>query len=102
VVLSLPPLGEDLLDHVAVDVREAAVGAVVPEDEFLVVEPEEVQDGGVDVVTLGELFAVGGLVAPFVALPVGDAALDAAAGEPVGEDEGVMVAALAALGAGTR
>ena len=48
-------LGEDLLDHVSVDVREAAVGAVVTEGEFLVVEAEEVEHGRVDVVALGEM-----------------------------------------------
>ena len=99
-VLFLALLCQNLPDYVPVHVREAAVGAVVAEGQLLVVEAEEVQDGGVDVVTLGEALAVGGLVAPFVALSVGDAALDAAAGEPVGEDEGIVVAALAALGAG--
>ena len=54
-VLSLPQLGEDLLDYVPVDVREAAVGAVVTEGEFLVIEAEEVQDGGMDVLALGEV-----------------------------------------------
>ena len=82
-VLSLPQLGEDLLDNVAVDVREAAVGAVVTEGELLVVEAEEVQDGGVDVVALGEVRTVGGLEAPFVALAVGDAAFDPAAGQGI-------------------
>ena len=64
------------------------------------IEAEEVQDGGVDIVALGEVRAVSGLVAPFVARAMGDAALDAPAGEPVGEDEGVVVAPFAALGAG--
>jgi hypothetical protein len=40
-------------------VRETAVGAVVSEGQLLVVEAEEVQDGGVDIVTLGEAPAVG-------------------------------------------
>ena len=99
-VLFLALLCQDVPDHVPVHVREAAVGAVVSEGQLLVIEAEEVQDGGVDIVTLGEALAVGRFEAPFVALSVGEAAFDAAAGEPVGEDEGVMVAALAALGAG--
>jgi len=52
-------LAQNLLDHVPVHIREAAVGAVVSEGQLLVIEAEEVQDGGVDIVTLGEALAVG-------------------------------------------
>src|SRR5262249_4074548 len=62
------------------------------------VDAEQVEDGGVDVVAIAGVR--GGLVRPLIALAVGDAALDAAAGEPGGEGEGVVVAALAALAAG--
>ncbi len=53
-----------------------------------------------DVVAGGGVGAVLGFVAPLVAFAGGDAALDAAAAEPVGEDVGVVVAAFATLGAG--
>jgi hypothetical protein len=76
---------------VAVHIREATVGAVMSEGEFFVIEAEEVEHRRVDVVALGEALAVGWLEAPFIALPMGDAALDTAAGEPVGEDEGVAM-----------
>ena len=46
------------------------------------------------------MIVVDGLVRPFVGRAVGDAALDAAAGEPGGEGERVVVAALGALAAG--
>ena len=81
-------------------VGKAAVDAVFAEGEFFVIEAELVEDGGVDVVDLGGVFAVGGFVAPLVAFAVGDAAFDAAAGEPVGEDVLVVVATFAALGRG--
>ena len=64
------------------------------------IDAEEVEDGGVDVVDLGGVAAVEGFVAEVVAGAVGDAAADAAAAEPVSEAEGVVVAAFAALGAG--
>ena len=64
------------------------------------IEAEEVEHRRVDVVALGGVRPVGWLVAPFVARSVGDAAFDATAGQPVGEDEGVVVASLATLGAG--
>jgi hypothetical protein len=42
--------GENLPDHLALDVGEAAGDAVVFEGEAFVVETEEVEDGGVEVV----------------------------------------------------
>ncbi len=41
-----------LFDHVAFHVREAALDAVVLEGEAFVIEAEEVEDGGVEVVEL--------------------------------------------------
>ena len=42
--------GQDLLDHLAVHVGQAALDAVVVVGQLLVVEAEQVQDGGVEVV----------------------------------------------------
>ena len=83
-----------------VHVGEAAVDAVFAEGESFMVEAELVEDGGVDVVDLGRVFAVGGFVAPLVAFAVRDSAFDSAAREPVGEDVRVVIAAFAALGRG--
>ena len=49
-------LGHDFADHVAVDVGEAAVEAVVVPGEALVVEAEQVQDRGVEVPDGGHRF----------------------------------------------
>ena len=83
-----------------VHIRQAAVDAVVAEGEFGVVDAQLVQDGGVDVVNGGGIAAVQRFVSPLVAFARDGAAFDAAAAEPVGEDEGVVVAAFATLGTG--
>ena len=52
---------DDLPNHVAVDVGQAAVDAVVADGQPGVVDAEQVQDRGVDVVDLGRVSTVGGL-----------------------------------------
>src|SRR5260221_434204 len=63
--------------------------------EPLVVEAQEVQDGGVQVVHVD--LVLHGLVAELVGRSEGVAGLDAGAGEPDGEAVGVVVAAGAVL-----
>ena len=57
-------------------VGEAAVDAAGAEGEAGVVDAEEVEDGGANVVDLGGVFAVERAVAPFVAGAVADAPRD--------------------------
>ena len=90
-------LGEQFFDDVAVDVGQAPVDAIVAHAELGVVDTEEVEDGGVDVVDLGGGGAHEGFVSPLIALSSGDAALDAAAAHPVGEAIRIVIAAGAAL-----
>jgi len=78
-------------------IREAAIDAVVSEDELGVVDPEEMQDRRVKVIDFRRVLAVARLVAPLVAFPGDDAALDASARQPVGEDIGIVIAPLPAL-----
>ena len=82
----------------AVNIGQAAIDAIVPNGQPGVVDAEEMQDGGVDVVNLGWMLPVGGFVPEVVAWAIGHTALDAAAREPVGETIGVVVATLATLG----
>ena len=49
-------LGNDILDHVAVDVGEAVVPALEAMGEFLVVEAQEVHPGGLEVVDVHRVF----------------------------------------------
>ncbi len=74
------PLGQQGVDHVTVNVGQPAVDAVVAHGQAFVVQSQQVQDGGVDVVTVCGSGGVGGLEGPFVAFPDGHAPLDAAAG----------------------
>ena len=79
------------------DVGEATIDAVVTERELGVVDAEQVQDRGVDVVHRGRVISVLGLVSPFIALAAGDATADATATKPIREAIGVVIASLAAL-----
>ncbi len=81
-----------------IDIRQAHVAAGEAEGAFEVVHAEQVKDGGVQVVDVALVFD--GFVAPVVGCAVGGAGLDAAAGEPDGEAEGIVVASVAALGEG--
>src|SRR5262249_41249218 len=90
--------GHDVLYDVALDVGEAEVAPGVAEGQLLVVEAEQVQDGGVPVVDV--YLALDGLVAVLVGGAVAVAALDAAAGHPEGEAAVVVVAPVGALGVG--
>ena len=65
-----------------------------------VIDAQQVQHGGVQVVNRHRVFD--GVVAVFVGRTVDDAAFDAAAGEPDGEAEGIVVAAIAPCAMGVR
>src|SRR4051812_24196142 len=78
--------GEDAVDQLAVDVREAHVAAAPAVGGLLVVQAQQVEHGGVEVVDLA--LVLDGLVAVLVGGAVDRAAPPAAAaGEPEGEAE---------------
>ena len=79
------------MDDVAVDVGQAEVAAVVAVGEPFVIETQEVEDGGVEIVMRDAV--LDGVHAEFVGGAVGDPPLDAAARHPHGE--AVMVVAAA-------
>src|SRR5262245_24398806 len=88
---------QDILNHFAMHVCKASIGAVVTEDKFRVIDAQQVQDGRMNVVAISGI--LDGLIGPFVRRAVRDAAPDAAAREPIREAEGIMIAAFAALAA---
>src|SRR5215469_5378037 len=88
-------LGQDLADHVPMDIGKPALCAVVVVGKPLVVEAEEVKDRRVQVVNIDNIFD--GLVAELVGGAEAISMLHAGAGEPSGEPLGVVVAALDAL-----
>ena len=87
------------MDDAAVDVGEPVITTVVAEGQLLVVKSELVEDGRVQVVHMH--LVLDREVAELVRLAVGEAGLEAAAGEEDGEARRVVVAAGAvALGVG--
>src|ERR1051325_4404380 len=76
-------------------VRQATLHAIVLEGELLVIEAEEVEDGGVEVVE--RVNVLHGLLGEWIGFSVADAGFHAGAGEPAGEAVGIMIAALRAL-----
>src|ERR1051325_4856898 len=82
--------GEDLAFHFAVDIGQAEVAAAVAIGQLLMIESHEVQDRGMQVVIVDT--AGNGAVAEVVGGAVHVALLDAAAREPHGETEGMVIA----------
>src|SRR5688500_5637099 len=87
-------LRNQLLHHLAMHVRQPEVAALEAEGEFGVVEAEEVEEGGVQVVDVD--LVLGGVEAELVGLAEGEPRFDAAAGQPHAEAVGMMVAAVVA------
>src|SRR4030095_5717502 len=85
---------QHLPDDVPVDIGEAALGAVVVVGQFLMIEAEEGEDGGVEVVDRADVLL--GAVAEGVGGGAARARVHAGAGHPGGEAEWVMVTAFAA------
>ena len=83
-----------------IDIREAAINAVVPNGQALVINAQQVQHGGIYVVDLRGMFPVERFIPPLITLAMGNASLDAASCQPVGKDIRVMVPSLACLTAG--
>ena len=68
--LSWPTVCEDPLDHVSVNVGQTPLDAVVVEAQPLVIETENPQDRGVEIVDGRDV--VGRLVAEFIGCAVGE------------------------------
>ena len=81
-------------------IGQSTVNSVVAYGELLVVDAQLVKDRGVDVVAARRVVPVGRAEAPLVAFAVSHPSAYATTGEPVGEHERVVIAALAALRAG--
>lgn len=91
-------LRNDVMDNFAVDIGESEVASGVAVSEFFVVEAEEVQHGGVEVVDVDAIFD--GLESEFVGGAVDVSAFDAAACEPCGEAVVIVIAAVDFSGVG--
>ena len=69
--------------HVSADVRQAKVATAVSIRELFVIESEEVQDGGMEVVDVDLIFS--DLIAVFVCRAIGHASADSGASQPGGK-----------------
>ena len=94
--ISWTMLSDDLVDDTASDVGEAEIAAGGVEREPTVIEAEQVENGGVEIVHVHGILDGG--VAEFVGLAEGKPVAHAATGEPNSEALGIMVAAVGALG----
>ena len=83
--------GEDGSDDFASNDGKATLKAIMVVGEALMVEAEQVQHCGVEVVDMN--LVDGGLVPDLVGLPVGDTSLHAAASQPCSEAMRVVVPA---------
>lgn len=83
----------------AVDVGKAKIAAGMAEGEFFVVQAEQVENGGVEIVHVE--FVFDGFISPFISGAVGIAGTNAAAGQPNGESLRVVVASIVVLGEGS-
>ena len=63
----------------------------------LVLDTQQMKDRRVDIVDLSRVVSIQRLVAPLVARPISDAALNPPTGEPIREDVGIMIATTRAL-----
>ena len=79
------------------DVGEATVDTVMADGKPLMVDAQQVKNGGVDVVDLCGVISIQGLVAPLVGFGMRDAAFDAASTQPVGKNVRIVVATFASL-----
>src|SRR5437763_4384192 len=69
--------GEDVGNNVSVNVGQSPINAIVAEGQLFVIDAQEMEDGGVQVVAVGR--RTGSFVGPFIACAVGDAAFETAA-----------------------
>src|SRR5271166_5926600 len=83
--------GQDVLDDVPVHVGQAKVAAGVSISQALMIEPEELEHRGVQVVDMN--FAFDRLKTEFIGLAMGVPPLDAAAGQNGRESAVVMTSA---------
>src|SRR5439155_10707498 len=84
---------QDPAQNVSGHVRQTEVAPAIAIGQPLMVQPQQMQNGGVIVVHMARVRH--NLRAELVGLAMGDPALDAPAGEQTGEGLGVMVPALA-------
>src|SRR4051812_9097110 len=90
--------GEEVFDHLAVNVGEPEVAALEPVGELFVIEAKQMENGGLQIVDMN--FVAGNGKPEFVGFAIHEPVLHAAPGEEHGEAVGIMVAAKNFAGGG--
>ena len=57
-----------------VNIRQAAINPIMSHRQTFVINPHQVQNGGMDIINLGWIFAIQGLVPPLVGFAVSQSA----------------------------
>ena len=91
-------LRQNFPDHVPVHIGQPAVDAVVTVCQFLMIDPHEMENGGMEIVGGRRVFR--GFPGPLVALAVGHASLDPCSAQPGDKGAAVVVTAGTALAEG--
>src|SRR5262245_46966414 len=87
----LQPLGDDILHDIARDVGEPEISSVESVRQLRVLDSEQMQDRGVEVIHADAIY--GRLVPDLIRLAVVESTLDPASRHPGGEGVGVVIAA---------
>ena len=89
-------LRQNFLHHVAVDISQAEVTPGIAIGQSLVIESQQVKQGGVEIVHVNLVLDC--LVAELVGCAIGEAGLDATASQPGREPLGIVIATKIASG----
>lgn len=84
----------------AMHVGQAAIDSVVANGESSVVDAQEVEKRGMNVIDFSDLSPVQWLVAPLIAFARDDSAFDTCTAKPIREDIGIVISAHTSLGGG--
>ena len=81
---------QDLSDHVAMNIGQAAINSILAHREFFVIDSEQVQDCCMKIITIRFIFL--SLIPPIVASAISNTGLDARAPKPCHEAAAIVVA----------
>ena len=95
-IRSVDRLGEDRCNEIAVDIRQSEVPALEAIGEFCVVDTEQVQDSGIEVVHVNGIF--GDVVAIVIGFTVDSAFADSGTGQQSGKAPWVVIASVIVWG----
>src|SRR5690606_28976665 len=83
--------GQQIVDHLAVNIREAEIPALERIDEPFMIETEDMENGGLKIMNMDRVF--GNPVPEFVCRAIAQSALDAAARHPDCIGMGIVIPA---------